>query len=53
MKELLTGNEAIAMGAFESGVTVAEAYPGTPSTEIWENFARYHGIYAEWAPMKK
>lgn len=53
MKELLTGNEAIARGAFESGVTVAAAYPGTPSTEILENFARYPGVYAEWAPNEK
>ena len=53
MKELLSGNEAIARGAFESGVTVAAAYPGTPSTEILENFARYPGIYAEWAPNEK
>ncbi|MFX4262690.1 indolepyruvate ferredoxin oxidoreductase subunit alpha [Pelotomaculum propionicicum] len=53
MKELLSGNEAIARGAFESGVTVAAAYPGTPSTEILENFARYPGVYAEWAPNEK
>lgn len=53
MKELLTGNEAIARGAYEAGVTVAAAYPGTPSTEILENFARYPGIYAEWAPNEK
>jgi len=53
MKELLSGNEAIARGAFESGVTVAAAYPGTPSTEILENFARYPGIYAEWTPNEK
>jgi indolepyruvate ferredoxin oxidoreductase alpha subunit len=53
MKELLSGNEAIARGAFESGVTVAAAYPGTPSTEILENFARYLGIYAEWTPNEK
>lgn len=53
MKKLLTGNEAIARGAFEAGVTVASAYPGTPSTEILENFARYEGVYAEWAPNEK
>lgn len=53
MKELLTGNEAIARGAYESGVKVAAAYPGTPSTEILENFSRYPGIYAEWAPNEK
>ncbi len=53
MKELLSGNEAIARGAYESGVTVAAAYPGTPSTEILENFSRYPGVYAEWAPNEK
>ena len=53
MKEILSGNEAIARGAYECGVTVATAYPGTPSTEILENIARYEGIYAEWAPNEK
>jgi indolepyruvate ferredoxin oxidoreductase alpha subunit len=51
--ELLSGNEAIARGAFEAGATVASGYPGTPSTEILENFARYEGVYAEWAPNEK
>ena len=51
--KLLSGNEAIARGAFEAGVKVASAYPGTPSTEILENFARYEGVYAEWAPNEK
>lgn len=50
MKKLLSGNEAIARGAYEFGVTVAAAYPGTPSTEILENFAKYENVYAEWAP---
>jgi indolepyruvate ferredoxin oxidoreductase alpha subunit len=53
MKVIMTGNEAIARGAFEAGVTVASAYPGTPSTEILENFATYEGVYAEWAPNEK
>lgn len=53
MKELLSGNEAIARGAYEAGVSVAAAYPGTPSTEILENFSRYPGVYAEWAPNEK
>lgn len=53
MKELLTGNEAIARGAFEAGVTVAAAYPGTPSTEILENFVRYPDVYAQWSPNEK
>ena len=53
MRELMTGNVAIARGAFENGVTVASGYPGTPSTEILENFCRYQGVYAEWAPNEK
>lgn len=53
LKKLLSGNEAIARGAYESGVSVAAGYPGTPSTEILENFARYPGVYAEWAPNEK
>lgn len=52
--KLLSGNEAIARGAYEAGVRVAAAYPGTPSTEILENIARhYPTIYAEWAPNEK
>ena len=54
MKKLMTGNEAIARGAYEAGVHYAAAYPGTPSTEILENVATYKGsIYAEWAPNEK
>ena len=53
MKALLSGNEAIARGAYEAGVRVAAAYPGTPSTEILENVVRYEGIYAEWSPNEK
>ncbi|MBC2581415.1 indolepyruvate ferredoxin oxidoreductase subunit alpha [Clostridium sp. DJ247] len=53
MKKLLLGNEAIARGAFEYGVTVATAYPGTPSTEITENIAKYENINAEWSPNEK
>ncbi len=53
MKQLLSGNEAIARGAWEAGVQYASAYPGTPSTEILENFARYPGIRAEWAANEK
>ncbi|HQJ41160.1 MAG TPA: indolepyruvate ferredoxin oxidoreductase subunit alpha, partial [Exilispira sp.] len=53
MKRLLTGNEAIAEGAWEAGCTVASAYPGTPSTEILEYFANLPDIYAEWAPNEK
>jgi indolepyruvate ferredoxin oxidoreductase alpha subunit len=53
MKEILSGNEAIARGAFEAGVKVASAYPGTPSTEILENIIQYEGIDASWAPNEK
>lgn len=53
-KEFLTGNEALARGAYEAGVRYSGAYPGTPSTEILENIARnYPEIYAEWAPNEK
>jgi indolepyruvate ferredoxin oxidoreductase alpha subunit len=50
---LLSGNEAIARGAWEAGVKVASGYPGTPSTEILENLARYPDVYCEWAPNEK
>ena len=53
MKQLLTGDEAIARGAWEAGVRHAAAYPGTPSTEILENIAKYDEVYAEWAPNEK
>ncbi len=53
MKKLLSGNEAIARGAYEYGVKVAAGYPGTPSTEILENLSRYEGVYVEWAPNEK
>ncbi len=49
MKKILSGNEALALGACHAGVSVAAAYPGTPSTEILENIARFKGIYAEWS----
>ena len=52
-KHILSGNEAVALGAFQAGVKVASAYPGTPSTEILQNFATYDGVYAEWAPNEK
>jgi indolepyruvate ferredoxin oxidoreductase alpha subunit len=50
---MLSGDEAVARGAWEAGVRVASAYPGTPSTEILENFARFPQVYAEWAPNEK
>jgi indolepyruvate ferredoxin oxidoreductase alpha subunit len=53
MKGILSGNEAIARGAFEAGVKVATAYPGTPSTEILENIIQYEGINASWSPNEK
>ena len=53
MKVLMSGNEAIARGAYEAGVRFAAAYPGTPSTEIMEEFSKYDGVYAEWSPNEK
>lgn len=53
MKEILSGNEAIARGAYEAGCLVASAYPGTPSTEILENVAHYREINSSWAPNEK
>lgn len=53
MKVIMSGNEAIARGAYEAGCKIASAYPGTPSTEILENLANYEGVYAEWAPNEK
>jgi len=53
MKKVMTGNEAIARGAYEAGVKFASAYPGTPSTEILENISSYNEIMSEWAPNEK
>ena len=54
MKHLLSGNEAIARGAYEAGVRVCSAYPGTPSTEIFEQLPQYQDeLYCEWAPNEK
>ena len=52
-KKIMLGNEAIARGAYEAGVKVSAAYPGTPSTEISENIVKYKEIYAEWSPNEK
>lgn len=49
----MLGNEAVARGAYEGGVRVVSSYPGTPSTEITENVAKYEEIYSEWAPNEK
>lgn len=53
MKKLLFGNEAVARGLWEAGCGVVSSYPGTPSTEITEYFAKYDDAYAEWAPNEK
>src|SRR5512137_2562198 len=53
MKVLMSGNEAIARGAYEWGIRFGVGYPGTPSTEILEEFSKYEGVYAEWAPNEK
>jgi indolepyruvate ferredoxin oxidoreductase alpha subunit len=53
VKRLLLGNEALALGARAAGVTIATGYPGTPSTEIMEYFARYPGVQAHWSPNEK
>lgn len=52
-KKIMLGNEAIARGAYEAGVKVSAAYPGTPSTEISENIVNYKEIYCEWSPNEK
>ncbi len=53
-KQLLSGNEAIARGAYQAGVRMCSAYPGTPSTEIFENLPQYKDeLYCEWAPNEK
>ena len=52
-KKVMLGNEAIARGAYEAGVKVSAAYPGTPSTEISENVVKYPEIYCEWSPNEK
>ena len=53
MKKLMLGNEAFARGLFEAGCRVVSSYPGTPSTEITEEVAKYDEVYAEWAPNEK
>lgn len=53
MRVLMTGDEAIARGAYEAGVHFASAYPGTPSTEILENMTQYKEVFSEWAPNEK
>ncbi len=53
MKDLLSGNAAVARGAYEAGVTFATGYPGTPSSEILAHFAECEDVHAEWAPNEK
>ena len=53
MKILLSGNEAIARGAYEAGIQIAAGYPGTPSSEILENMTQYKEIYSEWSVNEK
>ncbi len=53
MKRLLSGNEALALGAYHAGVKVAAAYPGTPSSEILETLATFKDIHAEWSTNEK
>ncbi|HLB12130.1 MAG TPA: indolepyruvate ferredoxin oxidoreductase subunit alpha, partial [Dehalococcoidia bacterium] len=52
-KQLLSGNEAIALGAYHAGVRVAAAYPGTPSTEILQALTHFEQIYVEWSTNEK
>ena len=53
MRELMLGNAAVARGLYEAGCSVVSSYPGTPSTEITEECAKYDEIYCEWAPNEK
>ena len=54
MKDLLIGNAAVARGLYEAGCEVISSYPGTPSTEIFENLPKYKdALYCEWAPNEK
>lgn len=53
MKQLLLGNAAVARGLYEAGCSVVSSYPGTPSTEITEEAAKYDDMYCEWAPNEK
>ena len=52
-KQLMLGNKAAARGLYEAGVCFASSYPGTPSTEITEELAKYDDVYSEWAPNEK
>ena len=53
MRKLILGNAAVARGLYEAGCAAASSYPGTPSTEITEEAAKFPEIYCEWAPNEK
>ena len=53
MKQLMLGNKAFARGLYEAGCSVVSSYPGTPSTEVTEEIAKYDEVYCEWAPNEK
>lgn len=53
MKELMLGNQALARGLYEAGCSFISSYPGTPSTEITEEAAKFDEMYCEWAPNEK
>ncbi len=53
MKKLMIGNEAVAAGLYDGGLSVVSSYPGTPSTEITEFLSKYDDIHSEWAPNEK
>ena len=53
MKQLMLGNKALARGLYEAGCSVVSSYPGTPSTEVTEEIAKFEEIYCEWAPNEK
>ena len=52
-RRLMTGNEAVARGAWEAGLCIAAGYPGTPATEILESLAKYREVNAEWSVNEK
>ena len=52
-RTLMSGNEAVARGAWEAGVAIGVGYPGTPSTEVLESLVKYDGVRCEWAPNEK
>ena len=53
MKQLMLGNKAVARGLYDAGCCFASSYPGTPSTEITEEIAKFDDVYSEWAPNEK